>query len=188
MERLKEVYDKFYENYPLFGRINAFDVETTGLQTDARLIEIGCISIHFDGLETKIESYQTLINPGFSIIPKITEITGITNEELRQAPGEDVYQNFVNWLEQRKADCCIAHNARFDEGKIRANLSRVGLSIHLPKFECTMELAKKTVKLDDYKLNTVAEHCMFTNARAHRALQDTVTCAYIFAKLKLMNK
>lgn len=184
--RIEEIYKKLYEHIPSLGNIGILDVETTGFSKDARIIEIGSIAISFDGFNVNIKTFSELINPGFNVSDKITEITGITNEELSKARGDEVYQDYHRFLKQTAPSKLVAHNAVFDKGKLEYNMFRVGYTDILPPFECTMKLSRlhlKQVKADNLK--TLSEYFNFKNMEAHRALADAETCAYIYAKILL---
>ena len=61
-----------------------FDLETTGLDlVNDRIIQISYIKIHPDGRE---ERKDLLVNPGKSIPVEVVQLTGITNEQVAQAP------------------------------------------------------------------------------------------------------
>ncbi|MBI4928533.1 MAG: 3'-5' exonuclease, partial [Anaerolineae bacterium] len=64
--------------------IVAIDIETTGLDPSSdAIIEIG--AVRFNGSRVEAE-WSTLINPGRPISPFITQLTGISNEMVRNAP------------------------------------------------------------------------------------------------------
>lgn len=188
MERLKSIFEKLYMENPYIGVPCFIDLETTGLKNGSKIIEIGAIKVIFDGIDLKFDTYETLINPDMMIDQIITDITGITNEELKSAPSEaDVYPQFVNWFfENKMPNFCVAHNAAFDQRQLKSNLISNGFTTELPRFECTMKMSRKF--LDDVpndKLKTLCEHYGFINHNAHRALSDTESCAYIYAKMML---
>ena len=190
MERLKTIFEKLYMANPYIGNACFIDLETTGLRSDARIIEIGAIKTIFDGIDLKFDTFEILINPDMYIDQIITDITGITNDELKTAPLEDeAYPKFINWFNEKIPDFCVAHNAAFDRTKLKANLQRKGyldLANSLPNFECTMRMSKQLLQnTTDDKLKTLSEYYGFINQQAHRALADTETCAYIFAKMRL---
>jgi DNA polymerase III epsilon subunit family exonuclease len=189
MDRLLPVFEKVYDRFPFTGKLLVVDVETTGLERDAKLIEIGAILISFDGMEVNFDIFETLINPGCNVIPRITEITGITNEELATAPTEqEAYPKFVEWFTTHNPDKCIAHNAAFDKGKLQYNLDRLGfeLASSLPEFDCTVKMSKQNLTMvKNDKLKTLSEHFNFVNNHAHRASADAEVCAYVWAKIML---
>lgn len=186
MERLLEVYKNYYNKYPYAGNLGFLDLETTGFDRNARIIEIGSIIINFDGFDVNFYTFESLINPGFNVSPKITEITNITNEELEKSRGDEVYNEFIPWLNQYSPNKLIAHNAKFDKSKLENNLIRVGYNNFNIPFECTMELSRKNIKnIKSDKLESLCEYFNFQNKQAHRALADTEACAYIYAKIML---
>lgn len=186
MDRLQAIFQRLYEKFPYLGPLMFIDVETTGLDGEARLIEIGAICTSFDGFEVNFSTFETLINPGVQIAEIITKITGITNDELALADSEAIYGSFVEWVKKQAPEKCIAHNAQFDKGKLEYNLNRLGYDLVLPPFECTVRMSKQNLKgPKNDKLGTLAEWFNFVNTQAHRALSDTETCAYIFAKISL---
>jgi len=189
MQKLAEVIEKTYYKFPHMGNIVFIDVETTGREKEAKLIEIGAISTRFDGFEIKIDTFETLINPGQKVSSIITDITHITNEMLAKAPTEEVaYQSFAKWLQSMKPSRMVAHNAPFDRSKLMYNLSRMGIDLSImPDFECTLKMARKTLpELKAHNLKALSEHFGYQNPAAHRALADTEACAYDFCRMRLL--
>ena len=95
---------------PCMPSIVAIDIETTGLdpQSDA-IIEIG--AVRFNGHRIEAE-WTTLVNPGRPIPPFITQLTGITNEMVRNAPPiKAVIQDLADFVGDAPV---IGHNVRFD--------------------------------------------------------------------------
>jgi len=187
--RIAEIIKKLFELDPYIGPLLFLDTETTGLDSEARIIEIGAIAASYDGFDVHFSVFEELINPGFDVSAKITEITGITNEELRKARGDEVYSDFYEWAKKQNAVKSIAHNAKFDKGKLEYNLVRTGYPLFLPEFHCTMELSKRHLtKPKANNLKCLSEYFNFKNTNAHRALSDTETCAYIYCKIMLGEK
>lgn len=89
-----------------------FDVETTGFNAanNDQIIEIGAVKMLNGNI---IDKFSTLINPGYKISKKITEITGITDTMLKGKPSEkEAVNDFKLWI----SDCpLVAHNAKFDQ-------------------------------------------------------------------------
>ena len=192
MDRLNQALNSLYARSPFMGNVVFIDVETTGFERNARIIEIGAIGVIHDGMNLSIKTFDSLINPGFDISAKITEITGITNSELRASGKDDaVYHEFIEWLKPIEPKKMIAHNARFDKAKLLYNLERVGIDTRLipGEFDCTMNLSRKL--LSDIKSDTLGSLCdyfNFKNKSAHRALADTESCAYIYCQLQQILK
>ena len=69
---------------PSMPSIVAIDIETTGLSPEQdAIIEIG--AVRFNGHRIEGE-WSTLVNPGRVILPFITQLTGISNEMVRNSP------------------------------------------------------------------------------------------------------
>ena len=88
-----------------------FDLETTGIKvaTD-RIVEISLIKIHPSG---KQEVYTKRINPGMPIPPRSTEIHGITDEDVKDAPRfEEIAKEVSNFI--GNADLAGYNSNKFD--------------------------------------------------------------------------
>ena len=95
--------------------IVAVDIETTGLdpQNDA-IIEIG--AVRFNGHRVESE-WSTLVNPGKPISPFITQLTGITNEMVRNAPPiKGIIQDLASFVGDAPV---LGHNIAFDLSFLR---------------------------------------------------------------------
>ena len=184
--RIEGIIEKLYERYPYTGNLLFIDTETTGLGKQERIIEIGAIATIYDGFNIEYKTFEELINPGFPVSEKITEITGITNQELGKARGDEVYSDFCNWVNEVNPVKSIAHNAVFDKRMLEFNLIRTGHGMILPPFECSMQLSRRSnLPTKGDSLKVLAEYYNFINTNAHRALSDTETMAYVYSKLIL---
>ena len=88
------------------------DTETTGLSPEKgdRIVEIACIEL-INHLPTE-NCFQVYINPEREMSKEAIEITGITDEFLKDKPlFKDVAEDFLNFI---KSDTLIIHNAKFD--------------------------------------------------------------------------
>lgn len=100
-----------------------FDIETTGLNPRVdRLIEIYMLKVAEDG---EAEEFGTLLQPGFPLPAKISEITGLCDEDLRMAPSEGeaaaCIRRFIG------DGILVAHNLPFDKGFLEQMCLRQGL-------------------------------------------------------------
>ena len=156
-----------------------FDVETTGLSAfNNRLTEIGAVKIRNGEV---IDKFSTFVNPEQPIPPKITEITGITQAMVQDAPLEgEALKSFLNFA----GECTlVAHNAPFDMGFIRATCTRADVK-YSPNVIDTVVLARQIMpNLPNHKLNTIAKAMNLGEFNHHRALDDAEILSRIFMEL-----
>ena len=165
---------------PLDSECIVFDIETTGLNVkNERITEIGAVRM-IDG-EVK-DSFNTFINPGMPIPAKITELTGITDAMVADAPSEaEGLQKFYDFC----GDCrvLVAHNAGFDTGFIRAAARRCGMPYEFTAVD-TVPLSRALYKgLKNYKLDTVAAYLKLPPFNHHRACDDAAVLAGIYVHI-----
>lgn len=152
----------------------AIDVETTGLSpTSNELIEVSAIK--YDG-NKKIDTFSTLIKPKVRIPYYITNITGITNDMVEDAPEVEVVMpelvKFVGDLP------IVAHNANFDY-KFIQNYSNNSFTKN--NVIDTVPIGRKLYPgLPNHKLGTIAKHIGITEDGFHRAEFDCECCAKIY--------
>ena len=163
----------------LRGSFISFDIETTGLSPKEDCItEIGAVKIE-NGAVTQV--FNTFADPQRPIPPKITQLTGITDDMVRGAPSQgEAVQAFLNFAGNLPL---IAHNAHgFDIRFIRVAAQAAGLPFHNPYID-TLPLAQAMYKLKNYKLDTVANHLELPPFNHHRASDDAKILADIFIRM-----
>jgi DNA polymerase-3 subunit epsilon len=157
------------------------DVETTGLSPKHnRITEIALIKVKDEEI---IDSYTTLINPGQHIPYGITQLTGITNEDVFDKPffGEisDKILNFFNC----NGDEVIftGHNVNFDFSFVSESFKRLEIPIYINfKTLCTCKLARRLLRsLKSKSLGNVADHLGIKIRKKHRAYDDTLATTKI---------
>lgn len=155
------------------------DIETTGgMAKRDRITEVGIV-IH-DG-EKVIDEYESLVNPGRSIPPNITRITGITNEMVRNAPP--FYEIAKKIVEMTEGAIFVAHNVRFDYGFIRHAFDELGYTFSKRQL-CTVRLSRKAFPgLKSYSLGNLIKHFNISVNARHRALDDAKATAIILGKI-----
>ncbi|SEO63051.1 3'-5' exonuclease family protein [Nitrosovibrio sp. Nv6] len=154
------------------------DLETTGgTPLYDRITEIALIRFEY-GIET--ECWQTLVNPGISIPPFISRLTGITNEMVKDAPTfEEVAHTLYGYIE---GTVLAAHNVRFDHGFLKSEFRRLGAVLR-QKVICTVKLSRKLYPQHrGHGLDAIMQrHGLGTQAR-HRAMGDVeLVIAYLEA-------
>lgn len=156
------------------------DLETTGLnpKTD-RIIEIAILL--FDGQELT-GTFSSLVNPGVSLPAQIMRLTGITDQQLLEAPSFCQIARKIVQLTQ----CCIlvGHNVRFDYGFLRQEYQRLGYNFSR-KLLCTERLCRKRYRgLPSYRLSRICRFLNIERNGQHRALADAQVTLTLFKKLQ----
>jgi ATP-dependent DNA helicase DinG len=156
----------------------ALDLETSGLDPERdSVIEIGAVRFSGDRVE---EEYQTLVNPGRPLSSFITELTGISDSMLANAPRiKDVLgevRDFVGDLP------ILGHNVGFDVGFMQAQgLFRYNLAMD------TYDLASVVLpSAGRYGLSSLASRLGVPVGTSHRALDDAHTTRRVL--LRLLNE
>jgi len=155
------------------------DIETTGLDANNdRITEIGAVKIV--GKEI-VDYFHTLVNPGIPIPPRIVELTGITDEMVKDAPTiENVLTKFRYFCGDA---ALVAHNAPFDIGFIKEKAKAIDWEIINPIVD-TLTLSRELLTdLKSHKLDLVAKHMGIRLENHHRAVDDARATAEIFIKL-----
>ena len=165
------------KDQPLDGEFCVFDTETTGLDPGVEyLTEIGAVIVRNGEV---VEEFDTFVKPGKPITPKITELTGITNEMVADAPGEkEALEAFLRFADGR---ILVAHNAHaFDIRFLKAAAKRSGISFE-PTYIDTLTMAQAMYPgLHNYKQGTINKHLELPDYEAHRACEDSAALGRIF--------
>lgn len=159
------------------------DVETTGgAVNSSRIIEIG-IAIS-DG-KSIVDRYSSLVNPQMPIPPFITQLTGITNEDVLHAPSFEEIAGVV--FEKIQGQIFVAHNVGFDYPIVSRELEQCGYTLGKDKL-CTVRYGRAVQPgLSSYSLKNLAKHFDIVNERHHRALEDAETAARILHELLMLD-
>lgn len=181
-----------YKRYTIFKedfniRAIYFDTETSGLDCrDCKVIELAMLTVENGKI---IEEYDEFINIGQAISPKVIELTGITNDMLRNEGCSE--KRVAEDLKERltKNTVMIAHNAQFDLSFIYFLLKR-----HYPdetddivrnlKWLDTMTVLKDR-KIFPHKLVDAVTHYELEEVNFHRAIDDTKALYNVTQELKL---
>jgi DNA polymerase-3 subunit epsilon len=157
------------------------DIETCGgkfVYQKSRIIEI-CILVH-DGL-TLVNRFSTLLNPECYIAPMYTNISGITNEMVENAPK---FYEVAKQIDAITKDCVfVAHNAKFDYSFVRDEFASLGFSYKRETL-CTVQLSRKLIpgKLS-YSLGKLCAQLGIQVDNRHRAEGDAQATVKLFELL-----
>jgi len=157
----------------------SFDLETTGLSVmDDDITEFGAVR-YKNGQE--VGRLQSLIKPNKRISEKITKLTHITNDDVKNAPTIEEFLPKI--LDFFKDDVIVAHNATFDVGFLNEILKRHHRPVLKNPAIDSLTLAWKLLPdLKGYRLGNVARHYRipYDGDDAHRADYDADVLAGVF--------
>ena len=168
-----------------------FDTETTGLpvcpgnpdEKQPRIIEIAYMLFNCDSRMKSFE-FSSLCNPGIPIPKKITEITGISNDMVKDKPP---FSRHIGQISEHleKCDIIVAHNLSFDIGMLELEYTRAKKTLCIPEYKfCTVEQTEhyKGFRLN---LNALYEHLFSVSSlyTQHRAMSDVYALSEIFSEL-----
>lgn len=166
---------------PLDGTFIVFDLETTGLNpASEEITEIAAVRV----VEGEIrDSFQTYVNPHKPIPPEITELTGISDETVADAPDLDkAVPEFLKWAGEGQYPL-VAHNAGFDMGFLRTACQRLGIEREFTSID-TLEMSRLMLPhMHKFKLNILAKELQVGPFEHHRASEDAAVLGRIYVKL-----
>lgn len=145
------------------------DIETTGLDPQFdEIIEVGALKI-ING--KVIDTFNTLVKPVNEIDDYITDLTGITNEMLKNAPMiSSVIVDFYKFVGN---NIILGHNVNFDINFLYDDLFRVCTKELNNDFVDTMRIGRYLLKdLKHHRLIDIANYYNIVVNGNHRALKD----------------
>ena len=165
--------------HELDGPFAIIDLETSGFNPPgSKILEIAILKIDRDGNE--LDRFETLINPEDGNVGR-TDIHGIELRMLNGAPTFDEVSGRI--LELIQDSIIVAHNARFEENFLTSELNEAGHDLDLIPALDTLWLARKTIELPNYKLDTVVTGFNERIIDAHTALGDVVAVSKILPEM-----
>ncbi|HQV99163.1 MAG TPA: exonuclease domain-containing protein [Bacteroidia bacterium] len=152
------------------------DIETTGGNSIRNKITEIAIYIH-DG-EKIIDQFVSLVNPECPIAPFISNLTGITNEMVEDAPK--FYEIAKDIVTLTDGAVFVAHNAQFDYGFIREEYKSLGYN-YSRDYLCTVKLSRKVLPgFASYSLGNLCQNLGISIANRHRASGDALATVKLF--------
>lgn len=157
------------------------DIETTNSSfKKGKMIQFACALVQKDKV---IQRFNTFINPEMPIHEGITQLTGITEEMVKDAP---YFCDVAPILYDLLTDCTlVAHNAQFDVNFLNMQLEQEGLTpLSCPVMD-TVQLAEVLFPtVEGYRLQNLAKELKLTHCHAHRADSDVEATVELFLALK----
>ena len=155
------------------------DLETTGFSaTTEKITEIGVMKVKEGEV---IDEFSCFVNPQKHIPERVTQVTNITDEMVKDAETIDkVFPKLLEFLGDDKETVIVAHNANFDVGFLKQNAKVLGYDFDYTYLD-TLSLAKDLFPdYKKYKLGKIAEKLGIKVEVAHRALDDVDTTVKVF--------
>ena len=162
----------------IMGDHVSLDLETTGLYPSRdKIIEIGAVKV-IGGKET--ESFSTLVNPGRKLEERIVELTGIRDDDLKNAPYiEDVLGQILEFIGELPL---LGHSVLFDYSFMKKAAVDRKLSFEKNGVD-TLKIARRYLpELEHRSLGYLCGYYKIEH-QAHRALNDARATEELFLRL-----
>lgn len=152
------------------SEVVVFDLETTGIGPNHRIVEIGGVIWDYESDEV-VGEFETLIDPQRALDGKAKEKNGLEYSDLTSAPlFEEVAPWLVKIFDRRPV---VVHNASFDIPMINREFERAGIEFQLSQVVCTYILTNK-------KLSLAASDVGYPLLRAGTAIEDARATLEVF--------
>lgn len=158
-----------------------FDLETTGLNPkENEIIEIAALKVNNLRI---VDRFNTLIKPNEEITEFITNLTGISNELVKDAPSiKKVIPKFITFVEN---NILMGHNVNFDIDFISSNLIKIEQEPLKNDFVDTLRLGRIMLKeLYQHRLGDLAKFYDINTSGAHRAMKDVEMTYEVYKNLR----
>lgn len=145
------------------------DIETTGFNPrHDDIIEVACIKYENN---CEVDAFSSLVHINSNLSPFITQLTGITDEDLADAPPlEDVIERFIKFVSNY---IIVGHNVSFDINFLYDRCMELfGIKFSNDYVDTLTISRKKITDTDNCKLSTIANYFEIDTQGAHRALND----------------
>lgn len=155
-----------------------FDLETTGFSNkNDKITEIGAVKVKNFEI---VDRFNELINPEKDISYKVQELTGITNDLIKDKPTiEEILPRFMEFVGD---SVLVAHNAEFDIGFINQECKEMNIEFKNKSVDTLMLARILLPHLKRFKLNNLTKELGVPLHNHHRAVDDAAATAQIFIK------
>ena len=143
------------------------DLEATSASSMASIIQVGIVIMQNGQV---IDEFASDVNPHQKLDDHIIHLTGITDQQLAQAPD---FSEIARTIFELIEDCIfVAHNVKFDANLLSEALFMEGYELRTPRVD-TVELAQVFYPtLEHYKLSYLSKVLNLDLAQAHTAIED----------------
>ena len=155
-----------------------FDLETTGLYPDKdSIIEIGAVKVRDHEV---VDQLDLLVNPGVLIPTKIVQLTGITDEMVKDAPGiADALVDFYDFIGD---DVIVGHNIqRFDIPFVKNAAEKCGKTLFINQYMDTLPLSQALYpEMKSHSEEALDGRFGVINQGAHRSVNDCMANQHLY--------
>ena len=158
------------------------DLETTGTAINGtnRIIQFSCVFVQYGKI---VNEFSTLVDPRQPIPPEISQLTKISDRDVRKAPTFEEVAGTIYALLQNTI--FVAHNISFDYNFLNNELIRVGYPEIGGRGIDTVQLTQVVLPtLPSYRLSDISRFLGLTHEKPHNAASDAKTTAALFLKLQ----
>ena len=163
-------------------RFVVMDTETTGFQAYSQDEIISIAMLELNGLDMTGREYKTLINPGRPIPQSSTEIHGIRDKDVTDAPKlSDKLPEIMAFID---TGVLVGHHINFDIRFLNKRLQKIaGCSLQNPWLDTMLLYLELTGKMGHYCLEDVAQATGVEIVERHTAYGDALAALQIFVRL-----
>lgn len=156
----------------------SIDLETTGLQPKKnKIIEIGAWKVEKGEIT---DSFLTFVNPGRKLEERITELTGIRDEDLQDAPYiEEVLPGLMTFMGDMPI---LGHSVMFDYTFLKKAAVNNGFSFEKKGIDTLLIARKYLPELEHRSLDYLCGYFQIPH-RAHRASEDARATHILYRRL-----
>jgi len=173
------------------SRLLFFDVETTGLSADDRIVSLGMVSVMVGDLHRldqpgsseaiQCQRLHLIFNPERASNPFAQRVHGWTDDVLARQNTFSVHSTEIAGM-LADADVWLAHHMAFDLKFLKREFELLGQVLPQRRTFCTMEHARRTWKGESAKLDECCKRIGLGRAGSrHSSLEDALLCTALYA-------
>lgn len=177
-------YSHYQKSQKFVDDVVVLDFETTGLSPErSEIIQIGAIKFEKAKMVDQFARYARASRP---IPAKITQITGITDETVKDAPA--LKESLLELRDFIGDYPIVAHNASFDLKFLLANYHRYDIAYPSPTVIDTLTLARKYIRqTPNHKLTTLKQFLRM-EVQSHDAIDDCKVTGQLYYYCKIIQE
>lgn len=162
-------------------RYAVVDLEATDAHSsENKIIQIGIALVEGGKIG---ETYSTEVNPHEPLLPRISELTGLSDKQLKSAPD---FSEVASEVRKLLTDSVfVAHNARFDYGLLEKSFLNAGLEFNEMLRVDTVDLARVFYPtFEKYGLEALSEKLDLAHDHPHAAVSDAYATAELLIRIE----